>query len=338
MAIPTKEEFDDAILLLASFDAKELVEKYWHYERTGRESLSKFSRDDFSSYINSGTFKLVHEYDEVKKFSEDVINLILEKRNKINKSPAISWLNSQPAFKAAQKSLNREKLKYKSITFEDSKILAAKLPLCLTEDRFKGKVESLIKHNLGFFHLIILKQLSTYFYSHHDRYFEALKKREVIAGKAAKLLNEFVDLESIIHETEMSLTPYQISQREKLLRLFKRASLEAEQISIIDVIKPAKKSGNTLKGRLLVFNLWNSFKKCSEIISFRRNYTTLITHLMYLEGIENPVGQRAVEQMVQDWRDWFRKRHTTLSSKEEEMLERLKKIQTEKKQNSIFLR
>lgn len=315
MTIPSEDEFGESIGLLETLDAIELVEKYWvlpALDTSSSEQVRKRSRMEeliknqapfrkyHWEYSIYGQFNLEIRRADIEQFLRDKEDLLSEKTNKLCETPAFNWLASQPAFRASSKSIFRTP-RNGNDDFEQrferqvSELLSSK-----SIEALQRKVRDIIERKYGEFHLTLLSELKSYFYSDHEEYFAALKKREVVAKKAKKVIDELVDIETAISELEAS-SSYISSKQEKIQRLLKRTSLEIEDMTIIPRKKPVIKSDLTAKERLLVFNLWTSLRSNLRGRA-RSNFVTAISHLMYLEGIENPIGQRAIEKLIQGWK------------------------------------
>lgn len=320
--IPSEEEFNKSIELLKTFDAVELIEKYWelesletcsYEEKIKRTLIEKPHYSDspirglYYDYIHYGEFKIRLVREDVESFLNDYYELFTRKYNKIHETPALIWLTSQPAYKAAEKNIfgPPHTPKDHAYFFE---LTLSKLLKCESEKRLESLVRHFIDKTHGRFYHVLLLHLKNYFYSDFEQYLTALKKREIIAKKAKKYIDELVKIESLVAELEGTSKEFHISLKHpthnKINRLLVRAGLEIEDMTLLPRLKPVRKGDATARERLLIFNLWKSFKpfKQSAISSGKRNYVTAISHLMYLDGIDNPIGQRAIEKLIQGWK------------------------------------
>ncbi|WP_417499586.1 hypothetical protein [Methylophaga sp.] len=318
MTIPSEIEFDEALRSLENSTAIELIEKYWKLPDKDmtpssitelRESLEEkitrngLTRQTYREYLSYATFKLTQEKEQLMELIQTHDENLINKSKKVLKQPAIDWLMSQPAYKAAMKSISGKLVDVgseKHINNRLNDLLQAK-----DNRTLESIVLRLLETQIGTFEYGLLSKLKIYFYSDFESYLDALKKREKIARKTKKNLDELLKIEKVLFElqsidTRVDSRFFKVGQTNKIKNLLERVSLELEDIAnqTVPRLKPIKKGDLTSKERLLIYNLWITLK---QSFGSKKNFVNTISHLMYLEGIDNPIGQRALEKLIQGW-------------------------------------
>ena len=142
--------------------------------------------------------------------------------------------------------------------------------------------------------------MSIYYFNDIDTYLENQKEQDKIAKKAKEAIDKYLD----VIQTPSSFNLHD-RVNEPLFRALTRASLEIEDILEESgfEFKPLQRGGFTARERLLVFNLWKSFQRVLALSGLKRtSNASSITHLLSLEGIDNPIEKRTIEKLIQGWK------------------------------------
>lgn len=325
MAVPSNEEFIKAINLCAEYDAIELAEQFWEsssisapyseiltetYFRMSDQGLSKQTifKQRLNDLLNHGKCKLEPTFQDAKDFVNTEDELLQQKWASITKTPAVIWLFNQPSTSRALKSA------FGKSTMSDEEITGRKINLLLrpsinsSQEKIQGGLEQKdfedrlkrsIKRNRGTFFADLLEALRIYFYQNINDYNEAYRQEKIVS---IELKNNISSLLNLI-KSQQSFEIHNKSHN-KLERLLERTSLEIEDLIETSgrKFRPLERGGETAKERLLVFNLWKAFQKEFKYKRVQSSKSTAINHFLSLEGIANPIEQRAIEKAIQGWR------------------------------------
>ena len=142
--------------------------------------------------------------------------------------------------------------------------------------------------------------LNIYYFSDIDTYLVHQREQDNIAKKAKEAIDCYLDIVNI---------PSTFNLHDKgngsLFRALTKASLAIEDILEASSFepKPIQRGGLTARERLLVFNLWKTYRRYSIHLGKRGiSHASSITHLLSLEGIANPIEKRTIEKLIQGWR------------------------------------
>jgi hypothetical protein len=326
MAVPTEQQFNKCLDLLDRYDLVELAESYWKEpDWTGglrlierkREGFNEGSaRDRCKNLLSMGQTTIKPDQNEIKAFVTECVALTNKKTDEIYECEAIKWLNSQVGYKMARKSLFGESYNkpiYDSelvdrVTSNIINSIDIDAPEEIKQKRLNRRLQRMIEGNHGIFLSSILKAFKIYFYSDINVYMEKRKQSGGLAEKAKQNIDSLIEIETTLEEYQGRKIE-ENHDNYRVIRLLKRASLELEDISKdFDMrLKLIEKGNKTAKERLLVFNLWSAFRKYFAYEQKSSTKATAISHLLYIEDIENPITQRAVEKMIQGWRSKSKK-------------------------------
>jgi hypothetical protein len=222
--------------------------------------------------------------------------------------PAINWLRSQYSFKLATKSVLKRNLNLETI-FDDYKSHALKkltsgFDQNIYDDkekfnRLNSRAKSLVSKNYGGYLKGVISAFHRYFYTEIDSFRENIQSAKIQAEKAKSHIDTLIDIEetlSIFPELNRNLGNMNY---EKIIRLLKRTSLELGYISNGDnnSYTPIQKHDERAKERMLIFCLWRHFRKYKN-----SSNTTAISNMLTIEGVENQITQRAIDNLISKWK------------------------------------
>lgn len=325
MAVPSNEEFIKSINLFFEYDALELAEHFWDlssisgstsemlakiYSKMSeqgysREIIFKKRLDDLLTY---GKFNLKPTYQNAKDFVITEDELLQQKWNSITKSPAVVWLLNQPSTSRALKSafgkssLSDEEITHRKVNFLLRPSINSRQEKSLDgleQKDFEGRLVRSIRRKRGTFFADLLGSLRIYFYQDINGYNESYRQEKMVCIELKNNISSLLDLIKAQQSFEIHNNAYN-----KLERLLERTNFEIEDLieAADSKFRPLERGGQTAKERLLVFNLWMTFQKEFKYRGVQSSKSTAINHFLSLEGIANPIEQRAIEKAIQGWR------------------------------------
>lgn len=325
MAIPTKEDFEIYLHQMSDFNANELLPEYYGDPQTilgGKTFLIKPIPDDVREMVNKVNQVLNRKYKELENLTVHkwlyqqeafrraekaaAANISLEKRtdltNKTTENLYVeSFLKAYQGMSFDEYIDSLRKYDYKDYSDEE---LKNKFERINSEKerfvRFEGVIKRYItSQRFEWLHHTV-SALSIYYFNDIDTYLENQKEQDKIAKKAKEAIDKYLD----VIQTPSSFNLHD-RVNEPLFRALTRASLEIEDILEESgfEFKPLQRGGFTARERLLVFNLWKSFQRVLALSGLKRtSNASSITHLLSLEGIDNPIEKRTIEKLIQGWK------------------------------------
>lgn len=307
MAVPSKEEFDVFIEANDSINAIELHE----------EALEIFQRND------SDNFDFYEESYKIITKKNEIVN---SKFSRLSSTKVYKWLYAQRPFIVAKEATLK---KCSAPTRENSRIKDAKslqrafelglneyINLCMKSEHYSEVYGEEYSESLPYdfkktlntllhvgdrksWHGGVAIALSAYFYGEPENSIATRSElTETLTKSALKSLAELnAHIATLSLGEKVGLNIHCASGEE-----FVPALNEIKRLQKLNktIVKPIKRHDKTAKERLLIFNLWKGAPS-------KEGYSlgckaSAITQLLYLEGINNSIEQRAIERLIQGWK------------------------------------
>jgi hypothetical protein len=283
MAVPTKEEFQEYIVLLESLYVHKLEEKL---------------RD------------LPPSYSEISDAILEINKRRHEASLKLNKTVVGLWLDGQHVYHLGMDSLNRG-FNYKS----PDDLLEHQTNEVLTElksnkdDKPRWLIGKLnCRKNLMAYSETskpLIEALLVYYYGGSaESIIQYQKEKKELLQKAKDLMQELQvhfdsPLRLEVKSTYPSFARMSIDRTPHMIYKF------ADHVDKIVYAcerqgSPIKRNDDTAKERLLVFNLYTALQNTPVFRGSSKS--AAINHFLSIEGINNSIGQRGVEKLIQGWR------------------------------------
>ena len=306
MAIPSKEDFDEILGLLANFGGAE---------------------------VKSNPNEVEFNFDAIRDFYLEIFSLVGAKRKVIDNTPVKKWLNSQKSYTLGLKSAFKRQASFTDKDwFEKNQNLAISIAeSCLeayrpyTEDEYlylitlnseevepglyltsSGTVTSSVDQynnmQMHVFHHNLQNETAVLYGRWFNRFITSLNEyfygeSELISEnnyyKSLAELQSFSDaLENLNKSIPHSMRYFSLDQivNKELFNVTKEIEIKEAFAT------PIKKNNETVKERALAYELWQAFEKQGL-----GRKTAAITHFLSLEGIANSVDKRTTERNISGW-------------------------------------
>jgi len=299
MGIPSDDDFNRAIEALDSFDAHGSLKELYILNETESEEI------DYR--LKHGDIQFSPTIENIEKFADAVFQVINQKAVQIKTMPAVSWLRKQYSYSLATKNVLGYTPNFDTFSNDYREYIVDKLSEGLKEHGYEGDNHSKFQSKISFYVNMrhgdylkgVLSAFQRYFYTEIDSYRENIQSAKTQAEKAKSHIDTLIDIEetlSIFPELNRNLGNMNY---EKIIRLLKRTSLELGYISNGDnnSYNPIQKHDERAKERMLIFCLWRHFRKYKN-----SSNTTAISNMLTIEGVENQITQRAIDNLISKWK------------------------------------
>lgn len=309
MTVPQIDEFSEVIELLRNFHAQELS-----------ASLETFFPANYEGDSNE-TEQIV------ERIIKDSFSLWDQKYQKIISTTASKWISDQPGTKAALKKRDRKRTSRtaaKEITRRVSAIMDANRNLTLEEiDRWRTRLQQHgrapteneesehIAHRNSHEYKIsriryrtskylnetqmtwecgIYSALKNYYFTDRwERLYEEAKNKKLDFQAAQR------GLASLELASCHLISPLSTPGLERIAKSVKKEIEEKLRFGI-DTLYPLHRKDNTSRERVLAYDFFIN----NKIHNMGRK-SSLISNLMMIEGIENPLDLRTIERLIATW-------------------------------------
>lgn len=337
MAIPKKEDFQSCLELLEEFNGIDLMENYFDLSLVPPSDVYALDVKDLLS-VERGkpkiaaafqtllshrpdTFLIKPTHESVGEYIDSLNKLREEKWTKIKSEKVIRWLDSQPVWKRiCEKAFPEKKVTESKWDIKDRYInyflkgYEADKNGAMPDShhdlfdwyserfwwrkKFREQLLDDMTRNWDQWLYDVIRALAIYHYTDIEVYLVNMRNKYKLAEKAKKELDIYINAEEI----EKDFLLYS-SDDITMHRVISQASQKLEDSVMLAeyVFKPIERGGETAKEGVLIYNIWSAFQK--ELGTHSSSKSTVITHFLSLEGVENPIEQRAIEHRIKGWKD-----------------------------------